>query len=172
MKQLQAEYSDNSITYWPTYEAGKIGRVFLVVSCILFVATSLCLALGNSTRATRLGILLVFPFVMTTFYYALSYVSRIMHMKIVVSSEGIAHFKSKTTIEKQIGWEDVTAVYFFQDPWYGRKSCRIYLKKAQSPRISEKDKCDYVLPVNSVDERKLLRLIPSCLWKNNPQWIW
>ena len=171
MKRFQTEYSENSITYWPTYKAGKIGRIFCVVLSVVYITTSIWIVFGNSTRATRLGVLLVSPFVIAAFHYAFSFISRTMYVKIVVSIEGIMHFKNKTTIEKQIKWEEVSSVYFCQDPWYGRKSCRIYSNEMQSPKLDKKHTCDYILPVHSVDEQKLLRLIPSYLWKNKPHWI-
>ena len=31
MKRFQTEYSENSITYWPFYEAGKIGIIYLIL---------------------------------------------------------------------------------------------------------------------------------------------
>ena len=74
-------------------------------------------------------------------------------------------------IEKQINWDEVSVVYFSQDPWYGTKSCRIFFNKEQPHEPREKDKCDFVLPISSVDEQKLQQLIPNYLWKNNPHWI-
>ena len=94
-----------------------------------------------------------------------------MYTKIVVSTEGIVLFKNNVAIEKQISWCEVSAVYFSQDPWYGRKLCRIFFNKEQSHELREKDKCDFVLPISSVDEQKLQQLIPNYLWENNPHWI-
>ena len=168
MKRFQTEYSENSITYWPAYEAGKIGMIFLVVLGTLFIATSIWALLDNPSRKTSLEILVAFPLVVVALCSAFSFVFRTMHTKIVVSKEGIGCFKSIVAVEKQISWKEVSAVYFSQDPWYGRKSCRIYFYKSLSPKLHEKDTCDFVLPVASVDEQKLLQLIPNHLWKNNP----
>ena len=171
MKRFQAEYSENSITYWPTYEAGVIGSIFLVVLGSLFIATSIWVLLDNPSRTIALEILVAFLLVVFALYCAGRYLSRVMHTKIVVSKEGIVYFQNNTAIEKQISWDEVSAVCFCQDPWYGRKSYRIYFDKTPSQELHEKDKCDFVLPVSSVDEQKLLQLITKYLWKNNPHWI-
>ena len=171
MKRFQAEYSENSITYWPIYEAGKIGRIFLVVLGTLFITTFIMILLDNPSSATFWGSLVIFPLVVAALYYAFCYISRTMYTKIVVSTEGIVFFKNNNALEKQICWSEVLAVYFSQDPWYGRTSCRIFFNKDQPQEPSVKDKCDFVLPVSSVDEQKLLQVIPKYLWKNNPLWI-
>ena len=125
MKRFQAEYSENSITYWPIYEAGIIGRIFLVVLGTLFITTFIMILLDNPSSATFWGILVIFPLVIAALYYAFSYISRTMYTKIVVSTEGIVFFKNNDAIEKQICWSEVSAVYFSLDPWYGRTSCRL-----------------------------------------------
>ena len=171
MKRFQAESSENSITYWPFYEAGKIGRIFLVVLGTLFITTFILILLDNPSSTTFWGTLVIFPLVVAALYYAFSYISRTMYTKIVVSTAGIVFFKNNNAIEKQICWGEVSAVYFSQDPWYGRKSCRIFFNKEQPHDPSEKDKCDFALPISSVDEQKLQQLIPNYLWKKNPHWI-
>ena len=171
MKRFQAEYSETSITYWPIYEAGKIGRIFLVALGTLFVTTSILILLDNPSTGTFWGILVIFPLVVAALYYAFSYISRTMYTKIVVSTEGIVFFKNNIAIEKQISWDEVSAVYFSQDPWYGKKSCRIFFNKEQPHEPREKYQCDFALTISSVDEQKLQQLIPNYLWKNNPHWI-
>jgi len=171
MKRFQAEYSENSITYWPIYEAGKIGKIFLFMLGALLIATVILILLNNPSSAIFWGIMVILPLVVAALYYALSYISRTMYTKIVVSTEGIVFFKNNNAIEQQICWGEVSAVYFSQDPWYGRKSCRILINKEQPQEPIEKDKCDFVLPISSVDEQKLQQLIPNYLWKNNPHWI-
>ena len=168
MKRFQTEYLENSITYWPTYKAGRIGIILLVVLGLIFIATSIWTLLDNTSRNTRLEILMALPFVVLVLWVAFNFVVRTMQTKIVVSKEGIMRFQNNSAIEKQISWDDVSSVYFCQDLWYGTKSCRIYFTKTIHPKTNEKDSCDFVLPVNSVDEQKLLQLIPKCLWKNNP----
>jgi hypothetical protein len=137
----------------------------------LFITTSILILLDNPLSATFWGTLVIFPLVVAALYYAFSYIFRTMYTKIVVSTEGIVFFENNNAIEKQICWGEVSAVYFSQDPWYGRKSCRIFLNKEQPHEPSEKDKCDFALPISSVDEQKLQQLIPNYLWKNNPHWI-
>lgn len=168
MKRFQTEYSENSITYWPAYEAGKIGIVFLIVLGTLFIATAIWTLLDNPSRETQLETQVALPIVVFVLCVVLRYAYRTMHKKIVVSNAGITYFKNNVAAEKQIGWKDIEAVYFSQELWYGRKSCRIFFKKITSQRPWEKDKCDFVLPVHSGDEQKLLQLIPNHLWKNNP----
>ncbi len=164
MKRFQAEYSENSITYSPTYEAGRIGMIFLSVIGTLFIATAICILLDHSTNGTKLAMLVVLPIAATILYVALRYLYQVMHIKIVVSNTGIIYYANKNAEEKQIWWKDVEEVYFSQDPWYGRKSCRIFYSKAQTQNAP----CDFVLPVYDVDEQNLLQLIPSHLWKNRP----
>lgn len=168
MKQFQTKYTENSITFWPAHEACKIGIVFLSVLGTLLSATSIWTLLDNPSRKTCLEILVAFPLVAVVLYFIFCFLFRTMHIKIVVSKEGVECFKSKAAIAKQIYWKDVSAVYFNQDPWYGRKSCRIFINKSLSPRQHEKDTCDFVLPVASIDEQMLLQLIPNYLWKNRP----
>ena len=168
MKRFQTEYSENSITYWPFYEAGKIGIISLVVLGTLFVTTAIWTLLDNPSRETRLETQVALPIVALVLCVVLRYIYRTMHKKIVISNTGIVYFRNNVAVEKQIGWEDIEAVYFSQELWYGRKSCRIFFKKASSQRPREIDKCDFVLPVYYVDEQKLLQLIPKCLWANNP----
>ena len=168
MKRFQTEYSENSITYWPFYEAGKIGIISLVVLGTLFVTTAIWTLLDNPSRETRLETQVALPIVVLVLCVVLRYIYRTMHKKIVISNTGIVYFRNNVAVEKQIGWKDIEAVYFSQDLWYGRKSCRIFFKKQSSQIPREIDKCDFALPVNSVDEQKLLQLIPRYLWKNNP----
>ena len=170
MKRFQTEYSENSITYWPAYEAGKIGIIFLVVLGTLFVTTAIWTLIDNPSRETQLETQVALPIVVFVLCVMLRYTYRTMHKKIVISNTGIAYFKNNVAAEQQIEWKDVEAVYFCQDPWYGRKSCRIFFSKTSSPKIHKKDACDFVLPVASVDEQKLLQLIPNHLRKNNPWW--
>ena len=171
MKRFRAEYSENRIAYWPTYEAGKIAKIFIVLVGAVFIATSILVLLDNSSRITQVEIMVALPLVIVSFLCAFIYISRIMYTKIVVSAEGIVSYKSNGVIEKQISWGEVSAVYFSQDHWYGRTSCWIYLDKAHESMYEEKDKCDFVLPVSFVDEEKLLQVIPNHLWKNRPQWL-
>lgn len=168
MKRFQTEYSENSITYWPVYEAGRTGILFFIVLGTLFVATSIWVLLDNPSRGTRLGTLAALSIVAVALYAIIRLISRVMDTKIIVSTKGIVCFKGDASIEEQISWENVSAVYFAQDSWYGRKSCRIHLKKASSSELHINDPCDFVLPVSSVDEKKLLQFVPSHLWKNDP----
>lgn len=171
MKRFQAQYSETSIIYWPVYEAGKIGIIFLVVIGTLFITPSIWILLDNPSGKTCLKTLVAFSLVVIALYSASRLIFRTMHTKIVVSKEGIVYFKSNGVIKKQISWKEVLAVYFNQDPWYGRKSCRIFLNNSLSSKLHEKGACDFVLPIASVDEQKLLHLIPSYLWKNDPWYI-
>lgn len=168
MKRFQAEYSENSITYWPAYEAGRIGIIALIVLGTLFVITTIWTLLDDPSRETRLETLVALPIVVFALCVVLRYTYRTMYKKIVISNTGIVCFRNNVAVEKQVAWKDVEAVYFCQELWYGRKSCRIFFKKISSQRIHENDKCDFVLPIYSVDEQKLLQFIPKCLWANNP----
>ena len=47
MKKIQAEYFENSITYWPTYEVRIIA---LIVLGTLFIATSIWVLLDNPSK--------------------------------------------------------------------------------------------------------------------------
>lgn len=167
-KRFQIDYSENSITYWPAYDAGKIGFIYFVVLGLIFIATSIWILLDNPSSETRLEIQMAFPIVVLALCVVFGFIYRAMHVKIVVSDTGIEYFKNNVLAEIQISWEDISAVYFRQDLWYGRKSCEIFLKKTTSERPSEKGKCDFKIPVHSVDEQKLLQFIPRYLWKNNP----
>ena len=171
MKRFQAEYTENSITYWPTYEAGKVGIIALIVLGTLFIATSIWVLLDNPSKTTALEIVVAFPLVVFVLYLTTRYLSQMMYSKIVVSAEGIVYFKDSVASKKQISWSEVLGVYFHQDPWYGRKTCRIFFKKEQAHEPREKDRPNFVLPISSVDEQKLQQLIPNDLWGNNPHWI-
>ena len=166
MKRGQAIYSEGKITYWPAYEAGKIGLIFLGGTGALFTATSLWILLDDPSRGTQRTILVLFPLIFVALYVAICFVLRAMRTKIVISKEGIEYFKNMDTIDKQIDWKDVGAVSFTQELWYGRKACQIFLSKAKAQSSRKKDECDFLLPVQSVDEQTLLQLIPEHLWKN------
>ena len=168
IKRFQAEYSENSITYWPIYEAGKIGIIYLTVLGILFVTTSIWILLDNPSRQTCLETQIALPIGVLALCILLGYIYRTMYKKIVVSNEGIICYKNNDRVEKHILWEDVELVYFRQDSWYGRKSCKIFLKNTSFKSPRETQKCDFAFPVNSVDEHKLLQLVPDCLWANHP----
>ena len=168
MKYFQTEYSENSITYWPAYEAGKNGMIFFIVLGSLFITASIWVLLDNPSKNTYLEILVALPLVVFALCAVCSYIFRIMRTKIVVSREGIGYFENNHAKKRQINWKEVSAVYFSQDPWYGRKSCRIFFITASSLKPSENGPCNFVLPVASVDKQKLLQLIPNYLWKNNP----
>ncbi len=53
MKRFRTQYSENSITYWPSYEAGVIGIIFLVVLGTLFVTTAIWTLLDNPSKKDR-----------------------------------------------------------------------------------------------------------------------
>lgn len=168
MKQKQAIYSESRIIYWPAYEAGRIGLIFFGVIGTLFVATSIWILLDTSSRETRLTLLVLLPLMLVVLYAIIRCVLRTMHTKIVVSKKGVEYFNSVGAIDKQIDWKDVAAVYFTQELWYGRKSCKIFFTKTILHNSREKNECDFLFPVQSVDEQKLVQLIPEQLWKNNP----
>ena len=170
MKRFKTEYSESSITYWPTYEAGIIGIIFFVVLETAYVVTAICILLDNTSRGPRLATLFTLPISVCVLYVVLCYIYRTMHMKITVSAAEITYMKNNVAEEEKIEWSDVETVCFYQDPWHGRKSCRIFLNEESSKKCDKKDACDFVLPVASVDEQKLLQLIPNHLWKNNPWW--
>ena len=163
MKRFQTEYSENSITYWPAYEVGKIGLIYFIVLGILLLTTFIWILLDNPSRETQLFALVALPIVVFVLLVVFRYTYRTMYKKIVVSNTGIEYFKNNVAAKKQIRWEDIEAVYFSQDPWYGRKSYRIIFKKeiSQSPRKG--DKCDFAIPVDAIDEQKLLQFIPRHL---------
>ena len=110
MKRGQAIYSEGKITYWPAYEAGKIGLIFLGGTGALFTATSLWILLDDPSRGTQRTILVLFPLIFVALYVAICFVLRAMRTKIVISKEGIEYFKNMDTIDKQIDWKDVGAV--------------------------------------------------------------
>lgn len=168
MKKIQAKYSENSIIYWPSYAAGRIGIIYLGVVGIPFIATLIWTLLDNPSNEARLETQMALPLVVIALCTVFSLIYRKMHTKIIVSSTGIEYFKNDNVAEKKIKWEDVSAIYFKQELWYGRKTCRIFLKNSGSLTFGKNNKCDFVLPVYSVDEQKLLQLIPDYLWKNHP----
>ena len=112
MKRFQTEYSENSITYWPSYEAGKIGIISLIVLGTLFVTTAIWTLLDNPSRETRLETQVALPIVFLVLCVVLRYTYRTMHKKIVISNTGIVYFRNNVAVEKQIEWEDVESVYF------------------------------------------------------------
>ena len=168
MKRFQSEYSENRVTYWPYYEVGKIGIISLIVLGTLFVTTAIWTLLDNPSREMRLETQVALLIVFLVLCVVLRYTYRTMHKKIVVSTQGIVWFRNNVAIEKHVGWNDIEAIYFRQELWYGRRSCRIFLKKISPQSQHENDKGYLTLPVSSVDEKKLLQLIPKCLWANNP----
>ena len=100
MKKFQAEYSENSITYWPTYEAGKVGIIALIVLGTLFIVTSIWALLDNPSKTTALEIVVAFPLVVFVLYLTTRYLSQMMYSKIVVSAEGIVYFKDSVASKK------------------------------------------------------------------------
>ena len=168
MEKIETEYSDTRIIYWPSYEAGKIGIVFFSVLGAMFIAISLWTLLDNITIGTQLEIIVAIPVVVIAWWISCKFILRKMYVKIVVSNTGIVYSNNYTKEEKQISWGEISAVYFSQEHWHGRKSCRIYLKKAAPQPPREKESCDFVLPVASVDEKKFLQFIPNYLWTNDP----
>ena len=86
MKRFPTEYSEKSITYWPAYEAGKIGIIFLVVLGTLFVTTAIWTLIDNPSRETQLETQVALPIVVFVLYVMLRYTYRTMHKKIVISN--------------------------------------------------------------------------------------
>lgn len=50
MKRFEAKYSENSITYWPYYESGKVGIIYLTLIGTLFVGAAIWTLLDNPSR--------------------------------------------------------------------------------------------------------------------------
>ena len=172
MKNGKTRYSKNSITYWPSYEGGKIILIYFGALGILFIATLIWLMLENPSEEALLEVKIVLPIIVVAICALFSFVYRVMQTKITVSDVGIEYFKNDDNVEKVIPWEDISAIYFKQEQLsYGRKTCRVFLKNSTCLNKSHND-CDFVLPVYGVDINRLLELIPKHLWKNNPSDNW
>ena len=170
MKRFEAQYSENSITYWPYYESGKVGIIYLTLIGTLFVGAAIWMLLDNLSRETRIETQISLPTVLLLLCVAFYYIYRTMHVKIVVSDTGIKVFGKGVTIKKQIDWKDIQAVYFSQG-LYGRASLRLFVNKPPSQSYDKNNKCDFAISINSVDEKKLLQLVPKRLWANKPMFI-
>ena len=169
MRQFEANCTDSSITYWPSYEAGKIGVIALSLLEVTLIADLLWALADKITVETRFGIIAT-VLISAAFYFLLCrFLIRRKYDQYVVSYVGIQYSNKYTKDIRQINWEDVSAVCFAQDRWFGRKSCRIHINKS----FSADRPCDFILPVHSVNEQNLLQFIPDSLRKNNPynEWI-
>ena len=167
MKRNETVYTNTSIEYWPSYEAGKIGIIYLSVLEAVFVAVSLWILLDGVLSTMHVMIFLAVVLSAVVYLTLLWFTRRMMVNRIKVTNIGIEIY-SYLELRKSIRWENVSVVLFHTDAWYGKKSCRIYLKRNNQIIPRNADPCDIVLPVFSVDEKKLLQLIPESLWKNNP----
>ena len=169
--QHKPTYSDNGITYWPCYAAGKALIILSSVCAVVFLLISLWTLLGNATAETQWKILISIPIVGIIWCMAYKISLRTMYTKIFISNTGVVYSNNRTNSKVQINWDDVIAIYFVQEQWYGRQSCKIYLKNTTCSMPQQNDPCDLVLPVSSVDKQKMLQVIPVHLQKNSPTWF-
>jgi len=167
VKHVETEYPD-AISYWPSLEAGKIG--FLLVSILGF--TFIINALWTLSDATTIGVkiktIVVVSFAGIGLYMIFRKIYRAMYIQITISVDSIVIENKRTAFYRKISWEDVSEVYFHQENWFGRKTCRIYLKQDKMKEKKDFEASALVLPIFSVDENKLVEIIPKCLWKNHP----
>ena len=89
-----------------------------------------------------------------------------MYVKITIDNIGVKQSNLYSPKKQAINWCDVTSIYFYEEHWRGRKSCEIVPKV--SPKYSGLKQNKFILPVNSVDEKKLVEYLPEELWANNP----
>lgn len=171
MKQSRTKYTEESVTYFPCYEAGKLGIIATTILGILAIAVFLLVLFGNYTSETVLFVMIASPLVILMLVLMLVGLIHQMRMKIVVSTDGIELFHGGNTPQKQVAWEDVSGVYFHKDGWYGREVCRIFLKSTFSLCSAGSSKCDFILPLYGAVLENILLLIPRHLWKNDPKYI-
>ena len=171
MKMNESNCEKSSITYRPCYKSGK-GVIIFVSICLVVFSSVMSFAFFDALQSTRILIVIIglIMLIIWLFYCRLSLKN--MFLEIVVTSDGIVFENINSKIKKTtIKWEDVSTIEFCQDGWYGRKTCKLYLKTAIVSLFS-KQKSEYlVFPVWSVNEKDLLKLFPQELWKNHPWYI-
>lgn len=168
MKKYETIYSDTGVTYWPMYKAGKISIVYFSAIATVSVVLALWILFDNATTDSKIVaiVLAVVSAILLLIFY--KYFLKTRYTKYSVTDTEVLFSNSYTKEEKQIKWQDVSAVYFKQDIWWHRKSCIITLKNSDCEKPNKKKLDDFVLPISMIDEKKLLQFIPKDLWQNNP----
>ena len=164
MKKHKAVYTEMDILYWPTYEVG----LFAVSLLSVLGAISLIILVDAFMVNTDLGMAVVFFVITAVLLLFIHFALQTMYIEIKVSQTEILYKNKYSKAERQIRWDDVAKLFFWQDSWHGAKTCRIHLKKSAPEIITKESPCDFVLPVSSVDEKALLRFVPISLWGNFP----
>jgi hypothetical protein len=171
MKTNESNCEKSSITYQPCYKAGKFTLIMISIILIGFLSVALYIFF-DATQNTRILIVIIGIIMLSIWFFYCRLSLKNMFLEIVVTSDGIVFENINSKIKKTtIKWEDVSTIEFCQDGWYGRKTCKLYLKTAIVSLFS-KQKSEYlVFPVWSVNEKELIQLLPKELFKNHPWYM-
>ena len=163
MKDYKAKYSDNGIIYWPSYEAGIVGVVFLLVSGSMLLVMFLITLFDNIATGIQQEIIIAIPAIIIIMLILLGFILKAMYVRIEISDIGITLSNSFTKTKISVKWQEVSDVNFCQEYWFGRKTCRIYLEKTDIQPNLNKRPCDLEIPIFSVNENKLLQFFQTHL---------
>lgn len=165
-----ATHDDDCLTYFPHYNEGKCVFILLTIGLLIFVIVNICiLCFDASSNSTTPALLAIFSAVALSFAI-LTVVYRNMADEFVLTRDAILHRNVRKNIQVKILWECVSKVSFHQDKWNGRKICKVYFKTTSNSTPNKK--CDYIIPVNSVNQTELLSFIPPSLFADDPNHKW
>lgn len=171
MKRKKYILTEDHVVFFPLFEECVLIRIFLFIFGVILL---FCSILSAAEIVKELTVLRVCEAAVTLLAsFGLFYISelvykRMAHTSITVCKVWIIEENGYTDSVRRILWEDVFRIYFYKDPWYGRTSCRIFLKSSKQTNITEKSPCDFSFPLPSDIATNVLPFIPQELWGNDP----
>lgn len=171
MKRKTYILTEDHVVFFPLFEVCVLARIFLIIFGVILLFCSILSAADivkelTVPRICEAAVTLLASFGL--FYIGELVYKRMAHISITVCKVGIMEENKYAESVRHIYWKDVFRIYFYKDPWYGRTSCRIFLKSSQQTSTNEKIPCDYSFPLPSDIATNVLPFIPQELWGNDP----
>lgn len=157
MKRHRPIYTEQRLTFWPSYPIDIICICFLLI-------LEFFLAVMTIWEIVEKSIPWLLIFALAGVSALITVVIRAMFLKITVTNTGFIYENALTKYKNEVKWDESVAVRFDQEAWRGRKKCTVLLKK-------ESDQCRFVIPIDSIEIKRLLDLIPKELWENDPSFL-
>ena len=165
MSKYKAIYENNQIVYWPFFGRclGLIifsGIIIIIDIVVAFVCYSAMHNMSDKYFIITLCLIILFVFACALFCAL-----HRMFMKVCVTYFDII-ITNGNSQKIQIFWNDVEAIYIYQNSWNGMLFYEVFLINSQYSSVS-KGKFDLLIPLCSVDANILHKFIPTGILKSN-----
>lgn len=157
-------YRTDSIEYWPYHSSSMIAICYGVGLILISMLLLVWFVLDSTSVETICGTIVLSCVAITISIVVIVHAQQKLYTKIVITQHGISVSNMTTHDFRSVNWDDVSCVKILQDPWYGRKTYCIYLKRNIGTADTGKKKADYILPASIIDDQIVEAFIPTHLF--------